>query len=82
MFGQCPLTTASLLQRIPPPRNQSLVEDDTQLATARGYLVDTWHDPRRGVVCLLQVRDDIFRGVKCVKDGGLSGSMSNAFNVD
>ncbi len=77
MFGLYPLTTASLLQRIPSPRNQSLVEDDTEVATARAYLVDTWHDPLRGVVCLLQVRDDKFSGVKCVKDGELSGSMSN-----
>ncbi len=64
----------AIIERIPPPRNQSLVEDDT---TARAYLVDTWHDPLRGVVCLLQVVTGTIREgerITIVSCSGSSGS--------
>ncbi len=64
----------AIIERIPPPRNQSLVEDDT---TARAYLVDTWHDPFRGVVCLLQVVTGTIREgerITIVSCSGSSGS--------
>ncbi len=67
----------AIIERIPPPRNQSLVEDDT---TARAYLVDTWHDPLRGVVCLLQVVTGTIREgerITIVSCSGSSGSPTH-----
>eukprot|EP01084_Bolivina_argentea_P164196 285492_1 len=67
----------AIIERIPSPRNQSLVEDDTQVATARAYLVDMWHDPLRGVVCLLQVMTGTIREGERITIVSCSGSSSS-----